>query len=104
MAFTASRRVVGLRSNSAGREYSWVVRVSRSFTHFSARDGGFESVRFTGRAGFVLRSVRSVCSVRSDISGFALGAIVFWKREAWNFERSWLRASFFETVVGSKSA
>ena len=76
------------------------MRVSRSFTNFSAREGGFESARFVGRAGFVERSVRSV---RSIVSDFALGAILFWKREARSFERSRLRASFFDTVVGSIS-
>ena len=48
LAFTASRRVVGRRSDSTGREYSRVVRVSRSFTNFSARDGGFDG-RWRGR-------------------------------------------------------
>ena len=96
-ALTASRRVVGRRSDSAGRSNSRVVRVSRSFTNFAAREGGFESVRFAGRASRVGRSVRSVFgarsvrsvragrsvrserSVRSDFSVFGFGAIVCWK-------------------------
>ena len=109
LAFTASRRVVGRRSDSTGREYSRVVRVSRSVTNFSARDGGLDAVRFAGRASrvgrsvFGERSVRSKRSVRSDFSVFAFGAMVFWKRDARSFERSRLRASFLETVAGSIS-
>ena len=68
LAFTASRRVVGRRSDSTGREYSRVVRVSRSFTNLSAREGGFESVRFGARAGFDVLSVRAGRSVRSEPS------------------------------------
>ncbi len=102
-AFTASRRVVGRRSDSTGRSYSRVVRVSRSFTNFSARDGGLDAVRFAGRASRLGRSVFGERSVRSDFSVFAFGAMVFWKRDARSFDRSRLRASFLETVAGSIS-